>query len=131
MRLMRSQTKKYKKDVDSFRVGKSIVTRASVVQKSEYGYFQLRQRIHSDQAPIDLDHAAIKTYCPREGQDQPLVSGQPSGDKRFAMLQVSMHADPNYPQPKIGTKNCSYFKIPSFRLPPKILISQSKSQSQL
>ena len=105
------KTASAKKDL-CFRTKKSIATRTHRVVKADYGYFQLRQRFHTDQAPMDLDNSSIKTYVPQEGSDQPLVSGQPSGDKRFCTLQVSMHADGDAPQPKIGiwmTKSVCFF----------------------
>ena len=93
----------------SFRVQKTINTRSRNKNKSDYGYFQLKQRFRTGQAPLSLDNASGRTFCPQGTRDQPLISGQASGNKRFCSLQISMHADPTFPQPKIGTPTLRFY----------------------
>ena len=52
--------------------------------------------------PFEIDQTARKTFVAAETSDLAIVTGIPGGDKRFGTLQVNMHSDPDFVQPRLG-----------------------------
>ena len=97
-------------EAKDFDVHKSRETNADDAQTGEaLGIWKigLSQRFHSDQSGLNLDHNRDRSFVQLGYDDMVQVSGQQSGDKRFASLQVTMHGDPDAPQSRIGP-NLSY-----------------------
>ena len=81
---------------------KAVRTEASRVTQSDYGVYKMWHRIHVDQIPFEIDQTARKTFVAAETSDLAIVAGIPGGDKRFGTLQVAMHGDPDFVQPRVG-----------------------------
>ena len=62
----------------------------------------MKHRIHGDQVPFEIDQTPRATFVAAETSDLAIVAGIPGGDKRFGTLQVGMHGDPDFVQPRLG-----------------------------
>ena len=100
--LCEPKPKKKPRQAQTQKVIISMLTKHVRVKRWEYGYFGLHQRFHTDQSGLNLDNSMDRSYVPLGLDDMVQISGQSSGAKRFCSLQVTLHADPNAPQPKIG-----------------------------
>ena len=92
----------YKTKNSSSRVERSLNIRPLRAKRSDYGFYGLDRRYHSDQSPFVLDQIAGRSFASPDCINGAQVSGQPGGDKRFGTIRLSMHGGDNE-QPKISS----------------------------
>ena len=72
---------------------------------SDFGYYQLSQRLNVDSIPFNLDNQARKAFVPYETKDMVQISGPQDGHKRFGTIHMLVH-----PGSKKQAKLAMFFK---------------------